>query len=1020
MLRSFITILLYCSIHLIFGQAQVTSDFEILNERICIGNQLILDNRSVNADSYQWDFCFEELDQVPILGGSYSMVSASFTSDIDVVQDSGQWYGFVTDYLLNRVSRLSYGSSLENVPVETSLGNLGNFLRTPNQTKLYQDSLGVWYGFTLSTGNSRMVRSRFGNGLNAAPTSITNLGGFSNLITPNGLSLVVEEDAYIMAVSNRASGVVSLINFGSSLLNNPTVDDVIALDTDMFLFDPEKISIIESNGSWYGLISSWLDNKVYRLSFGTTLFDLDFDYDLVSTAPAVNGVELIKNGSQYYGLLASENAGFYRLSFGTDLNSTPGVATLGKLGTADELRTLKLVRFTPDWYGFTTSRNGGIISRLDFLDECTGLLSTTNAFEPSDISYETSGDYVVELTANHANGRKEVTINSLTVLDRQAPDISFRTSNQCVSSSNTFIVDNVSGDITSYLWDFGDGLGTLSMANPTYQYSNAGSYNASLTVSNGSCENVYSRVVNIYNAPVASFMKPSSNICSNTPLSFTNTSTYDAGSPVCFSWDFDGDNVEDSASENPSFTYTSAGTYTISLAVHLANGCTDIFTDEITLQEGPAVSFDWEDNCFGQAVQLTNRTVDNPNYSFRWNFGDGSEESMERNPIHTFGSVGSYQVRLTMNDGNCNIELTQTLEISDTPLASILASTAVENVAVNFTGQDETLQDDQIATWLWDFGGVGTATTQEAIYTFSKPGDYTITLDVTTTQGCSSRLTTEISVLVATRPSSIFVTSDTICRGETLLLNNRSANAERFIWDFCFTELDSVPIAGDAYNMLSSSFTSDIELVQDSGVWFGFVTDFLLGKVTRLTYGSSLENVPAETDLGNLGNFLSSPYQTRFYRDSDGLWCGFTLSSGNSRLVRTRFGNGLNAAPTSITNLGGFSSLSTPYGLSVIEEKGTYIMVVSNRTSGLISMISFGSNLSNNPTAADVITIGADLGLRSPDKLAIIESNDVWYGLISSVQDSKVYRLDLGTTLFDSNYTFDLVSTASSVYGVEL
>ncbi|MFT7032820.1 MAG: PKD repeat protein, partial [Cyclobacteriaceae bacterium] len=671
MSRFIITILFYFSLHLIFGQGQVTSDFEILNETICLGNQLILDNKSGNADSYQWDFCFEELNNVPILGESYSMGSSSFTSDIDVVQDSGKWFGFVTDYLLNRVSRLSYGSSLENVPVEINLGNLGNFLRTPNQTKLYQDSLGIWYGFTLSTGNSRMVRSRFGNGLNAGPTSVTNLGDFSNLITPNGLSLVVENGAYIMVVSNRASGVISLINFGPSLLNNPTADDVIALDTEMFLFNPEKIAIIESNGSWYGLISSWLDNKVYLLSFGNKLFDSSFTHDLVSTAPAVNGVELVKNGLHYYGFLASENGGFYRLSFGTNLNAIPNVVTLGKLGTDDELRTLKLVRSIPDWYGFTTSRNGGIISRVDFLDECTGFLSTTNAFEPSDISYENSGNYLVELTAKHANGRKDVSIRSLTVLNQQAPDISFNTSNQCVSTSNSFIVANTSGDITSYLWDFGDGLGTLSMANPTYQYSNAGSYNASLTVSNGSCENIYSRVVNIYNAPVASFLKPSDNVCSNTPLSFANTSSYDTGSPVRFSWDFDGDNVEDSALESPIFTYTSSGKYTISLAVSLADGCTDIFTDEITLLEGPALSFDWEDNCFGQAIQFTNRTIDNPSYNYLWDFGDGSDMIIERSPSHIFGSAGSYEVNLTIDDGNCRSSLTQSLIVSDDPLARI-------------------------------------------------------------------------------------------------------------------------------------------------------------------------------------------------------------------------------------------------------------------------------------------------------------------------------------------------------------
>ncbi len=52
------------------------------------------------------------------------------------------------------------------------------------------------------------------------------------------------------------------------------------------------------------------------------------------------------------------------------------------------------------------------------------------------------------------------------------------------------------------------------------------------------------------------------------PLTVNFTSSVSGGtSPYLYSWDFDGDEEEDSTSDNPSYTFTEAGTYTVSLYV---------------------------------------------------------------------------------------------------------------------------------------------------------------------------------------------------------------------------------------------------------------------------------------------------------------------------------------------------------------------------------------------------------------------------------------------------------------------
>jgi len=166
------------------------------------------------------------------------------------------------------------------------------------------------------------------------------------------------------------------------------------------------------------------------------------------------------------------------------------------------------------------------------------------------------------------------------------------------------------------------------------------------------------------------------------------------------------------------------------------------------------VAFSWLNNCFGEAVQFTNETTDDPSYSYSWNFGDGSPLLTTRNTSHTYASAGSYTVSLTVDDGSCTSVLAQTIVVNDQRLVSIIAGDATENAPVNFVGNDLTLAGDSIISWSWDFGGLGTASTQEASYTFSTTGSYTAILDVTTAQGCSEQVSNTVDVLVSSRPTA--------------------------------------------------------------------------------------------------------------------------------------------------------------------------------------------------------------------------------------------------------------------------
>jgi vibriolysin len=80
--------------------------------------------------------------------------------------------------------------------------------------------------------------------------------------------------------------------------------------------------------------------------------------------------------------------------------------------------------------------------------------------------------------------------------------------------------------------------------------------------------------------PVADFTSSTSGLTAN----FTDASTDSDGTIVSWAWNFGDTNT--SSSQNPSHTYASSGTYTVSLTVTDDDGATDTYSDSVTVSSG--------------------------------------------------------------------------------------------------------------------------------------------------------------------------------------------------------------------------------------------------------------------------------------------------------------------------------------------------------------------------------------------------------------------------------------------------
>ena len=166
--------------------------------------------------------------------------------------------------------------------------------------------------------------------------------------------------------------------------------------------------------------------------------------------------------------------------------------------------------------------------------------------------------------------------------------------------------------------------------------------------------------------PVAQANGPYSAMVDQAVAFSSNGSMDPDGTITEFNWEF-GDG-QSSLQANPSHSYTSAGSYTVTLTVTDNEGATArvATTADITAAgnqppvanaNGPYVTD------VAQAVSFSSAGSSDPDGSiaqYLWEFGDG-QSSSDANPQHSYSSVGDYTVQLTVTDNEGATAVASTL-----------------------------------------------------------------------------------------------------------------------------------------------------------------------------------------------------------------------------------------------------------------------------------------------------------------------------------------------------------------------
>ena len=167
-------------------------------------------------------------------------------------------------------------------------------------------------------------------------------------------------------------------------------------------------------------------------------------------------------------------------------------------------------------------------------------------------------------------------------------------------------------------------------------------------------------------APTASFAVS----CTGLDCAFTDQSSDSDGSIASWQWSF-GDQSSD-VSQNPTHTYSAAGTYRVNLVVRDDSGVSTSISKDVTITVAPstnlppAVSF--TASCARLACQFSDvsRDSDGSIARWEWTFGDGASSInlASVDVSHVFSAGGVYRVSLTVtDDGGATSSVTKELPV---------------------------------------------------------------------------------------------------------------------------------------------------------------------------------------------------------------------------------------------------------------------------------------------------------------------------------------------------------------------
>ncbi|NBV10354.1 MAG: hypothetical protein EBS04_02670 [Chitinophagia bacterium] len=292
-----------------------------------------------------------------------------------------------------------------------------------------------------------------------------------------------------------------------------------------------------------------------------------------------------------------------------------------------------------------------------------------------------------------------------------------------------------------------------------------------------------------------------------------------------YKWDI-GNNIFNDFSSSFKFKYDTAGKYNVRYFLITEIGCiSDTLSETIILDDLPTVKFDFSAiTCQNTEILFTDAStakgitvID----KWIWNFGDSSTiDTLLTNAVvkHNYVDAKKFNVKLsTITKNGCQNSLEKEITSHPNPVIGfIMPEICLEDSFAQFIDTTRIANNTKGFRYKWNFGDFtntlfpNTDTIANPKHRFLKPGEYNVSLEVKSINGCISADTSVFTVNGSVPRSTFLVQNDTaLCSNkEVVIINNSEADigtVGRLIiyWDYdrdqSDTTVDENPSKGKSY-----------------------------------------------------------------------------------------------------------------------------------------------------------------------------------------------------------------------------
>ena len=315
--------------------------------------------------------------------------------------------------------------------------------------------------------------------------------------------------------------------------------------------------------------------------------------------------------------------------------------------------------------------------------------------------------------------------------------------------------------------------------------------------------------------------------CVSDSVSFQDASIVNANDKKItnYKWDI-GNNIFNDFSSSFKFKYDTAGKYNVRYFLITEIGCiSDTLSETIILDDLPTVKFDFSAiTCQNTEILFTDAStakgitvID----KWVWNFGDSSTiDTLLTNAVvkHNYVDAKKFNVKLSaITKNGCQNTLEKEITSHPNPVIGfIMPEICLEDSFAQFIDTTRIANNTKGFRYKWNFGDFtntlfpNTDTIANPKHRFLKPGEYNVSLEVKSINGCISADTSVFTVNGSIPRSTFLVQNDTaLCSNkEVVIINNSEADigaVGRLIiyWDYdrdqSDTTVDENPSKGKSY-----------------------------------------------------------------------------------------------------------------------------------------------------------------------------------------------------------------------------